>query len=172
MSLNLLMLSRAVWFSSPLSQAAAIALLLFGLGLVFLVAELALPTHGLLGVLALLCVLGGVGACFVMNAWLGLGVLIGLVVATPFVGAFVMKIWPKTPIGRRLVLSETSGKVAPIAIHIGQTGISVSELRPWGECEFDGVRIESTSEHGVIGSAKQVKVVALMDGRPVVRELT
>ena len=153
------------------SEQAALALLLMGIGVVLLIGELLLPTHGLLGLLAGLSVLAGVGVCFFISPLLGLGVLLGVVIASPVLAAGFLWIWPKTPIGRRLVLQQITGKVSPPPICIGQTGVTISELRPWGECEFGDTRVEAMSEHGILPARCTVKVVALTNGHAVVRRL-
>jgi membrane-bound ClpP family serine protease len=154
---------------APMSPAMWAALL-GAIGVVLLIAELGLPTHGVVGIMGIISILAGVGACFFINALLGLGILLALVALTPVAWAAFVNLWPKTPVGKRLVLSNISGATTVPGVRIGQIGVTVSELRPWGECEFDGVRVEATSEHGIIASARSVRVVALTDRRAVVRE--
>jgi membrane-bound ClpP family serine protease len=148
-----------------------LAMLLFGVGLALLAGELLLPTHGLLGVAGAGSILAAIVACYVIDFWLGTGVFLGTVIVTPFVGALAMKIWPKTPIGRRIMLRAVAGEApATAVVSIGQTGVSVSELRPTGVCEFDSVgRLEAVSEHGMIDPGRPVKVVAVVNNRPTVR---
>ncbi len=169
----------ACWLSvvrGPLLLAEAVmspgvwAFVLGCAGVFLLVAELGLPTHGIVGVMGVVSILAGVGACFFINAWLGLGILLALAALTPFAWMAFVNLWPKTPMGKRLVLSEISGAGMPAGVCIGQVGVTVTELRPWGECEFEGLRVEATSEYGIIPSSRPVRVVALTDGRPVVKE--
>ena len=148
-----------------------LAILLFGIGAALLAAELLLPTHGVLGVLGAGTILAGVVTCYVIDFWLGTGVFLGTVIATPFVGALAMKMWPHTPIGRRVMLPPVNGAALPEAtISVGQIGVAVSELRPTGMCEFESSgRIEAISEHGMIDAGRAVKVVAVSNHRPTVR---
>jgi len=149
-----------------------LAILLFGIGVALLAGELLLPTHGLLGVAGAGAILAGVVTCYVIDFWLGTGVFLGTVIATPFAGALAMKLWPKTPIGRRVMLQTVAGE-APRGptVNVGQTGVTVSELRPTGVCEFDSIgRLEAISEHGLIDPGRAVKVVAVgSNNRPTVR---
>ena len=155
-----------------LSQTSSLAVLAFVVGIVLILAEILLPTQGILGFFGALAIIGGVVACFMINPWLGLGVMIALVVAMPFIGTAFVKIWPKTPIGRRMVLTQVAGKMSSDrTICIGQTGRTISELRPIGECEFDGRRVEAISERGLIAPGARVKVVALSEHRPVVQTM-
>ena len=50
-----------------------------------------------------------------------------------------VKVWPKTPVGKRLILgrrSRRSGRRRAGRVSVGQIGVAVSELRPSGVCEF------------------------------------
>ena len=151
------------------SEQAALAIVLMVIGVVLLIGELLLPTHGLLGLLAGLSVLAGIGVCFLISPLLGLGVFLGVIIASPVLAAGFLWVWPKTPVGRRLVLQQVSSKAAPAPLCIGQTGVTVSELRPWGECEIADTRVEAMSEHGILPARTRVKVVAISTGRAVVR---
>jgi membrane-bound ClpP family serine protease len=54
-------------------------------------------------------------------------------------------------------------------VQVGQLGVVISELRPGGVCEFGATRAEARAEHGVVEAGRRVEVVAVVDGRPVVR---
>jgi membrane-bound serine protease (ClpP class) len=71
-----------------------------------------------------------------------------------------------------MVLSEVAGRVSAQGINVGEEGTTLSELRPMGECDFAGRRLEAISEQGLIEPGQRVKVVALSDHRPVVQTLT
>jgi hypothetical protein len=92
--------------------------------------------------------------------------------ASPLIGSLAIKIYPRTPIGRRMVLQPPSSTPAPLPIHIGQTGVVASALRPMGECDFGDQRIEVISEQGMIPSGQAVKVVSIVNGRPAVRAVS
>jgi len=136
---------------------------------ILMVAEVLLPSHGVLGVLALLAYVTAIGACFYINRYIGLGVLIASLVAAPFAAAGLIGLWQKSPVGRRMVLHPTSEHVAPPLVPIGAQGICISELKPMGECEFGEQRIEVMSELNMIAPGSRVHVVAFANGKPVVR---
>lgn len=141
------------------------AVLLFGL-------ELLIPSHGILGVLASVALLTGVGACFWLDRWLGLGVLVATLALAPLAFAGAMKVWPRTPIGRRMVLQPVDGSVARPPVAVGQAGVAVSELRPGGTADFNGERVEVACEHGVIRPHTRVRVVSFENNRPIVVAVT
>jgi membrane-bound ClpP family serine protease len=107
--------------------------------------------------------------CSRQNVWAGLALLSGVAAATPFAWVAFVKVWPKTPIGRRVVLPPVTNDPPPAPVRVGQTGVTMSELRPVGVCDFDGVRLEAQSEHGLVAPGTAVRVVALVNNRPTVR---
>jgi membrane-bound ClpP family serine protease len=151
-----------------------LALILFAAGLVLLLAEIALPAHGVLGIAGAATVVAGIGVVFYHHQWAGAALAVGLTAATPFVVGLWLKIWPRTPMGRRLILtppapSAANRSVAASGVQVGQTGITVAELRPGGTCEFDGERLAARAEVGTIPRGASVRVIAIVDGHPVVR---
>src|SRR5439155_3389453 len=80
-------LSRKHEALMPLGELAAI---LFVAGIVMLVAELLLVTHGLMGLLGCLSLLSGVVVCFFINEWLGIGSLVACIAAAPIVGGWLV----------------------------------------------------------------------------------
>ncbi len=113
--------------------------------------------------------IASVCVAFYLNQWAGITATLIIVSAAPFIGAWVVRIWPRTYVGRRLVLPPLQSDRQTLAVQIGQTGRTLSELRPMGICEFAGLRVEASSEVGTIPPGTQVKVVSLADRRPIVR---
>ncbi len=151
-----------------ISPALIIALLLVA-GTALLLAEMFLPTHGILGLFGGLGILGAVGYCFFVNQWAGAGLFLVIMCVAPFAGSFAVKWWPRTPLGRRMVLQPVISPVRSIPVQLGQTGRTVTALRPTGHCDFSGLRLEVHSELGIIDPGKTVKVVAIDPDRITVR---
>jgi membrane-bound ClpP family serine protease len=146
-----------------------LALLLCAIGVVLLIAEAVLPTHGVLGLLGVLAFAGAIGACFWINQWLGLGVFLGALAASPLIGWGFVTLWPKTFVGRRMILQPVQTAPLSLPVSVGQTGVAVSRLGPVGECDFGEHRLEVVAERGFIEPRQQVKVIAISGGKPVVR---
>ncbi len=142
---------------------------LLAIGIVLLIGELFLPTHGLLGVVGLLALVIAVGETLLLNQFAGVALLAAMLIATPFAWAAAMRIWPKTPIGRKMILPPVVAIPDPPAIHLGQTGRALSELRPMGVCDFAGRKVEATSQIGMIEAGRTVTVTSINNRRPVVR---
>lgn len=149
--------------------AATLIILLLLTGLVLLVAEMLLPSHGVLGVLGAVVLAAGVVVCYRVDSRIGLAALLVLVVAAPFAGMLWIKLWPRTPLGRRMILGPATTSVAEAGVEIGQTGVAASELRPMGVCDFGAGRVEARAEFGTIPAGQRVRVVAVVDRRPTVR---
>ena len=145
-------------------------ILLVVAGLVLAAAELMLPAHGVLGALGVLCLLASVGVCFRVHQWAALALFLAMVAATPFAWSAAVRIWPKTPIGRRMVLQPVVNARQPLAFQIGQIGVSLSELKPMGECDFGGRRVEARCESGFIAAGARVVIVSADGRRATVRE--
>lgn len=150
----------------------SISLLLVAGAIVLLVGELLLPTHGVLGFAGLLCLAGAIGATFYVNRWLGLSVFLAAVIASPFLWSIGIRLWERSPVGRRLILQPSDPSRPVIPVKIGQIGIAASELRPMGECDFGDQRLSVTSDRGIIRAGQKVRVVAVVSGLPTVRVVT
>jgi membrane-bound serine protease (ClpP class) len=153
---------------------AETAIFLAAVGLVLLIAELMLPAHGIVGLLGIGMLIGAVVVAFMINIWLGLGSMAVGSAITPVVGIWLVKFWPRTRIGRQLVLPSAENQprvIDPLPVQIGQSGVTVSEMRPMGTCEFGGQRMEAISELGMIPPGKQIRVVNITNRRPTVRAI-
>src|SRR5688500_13122143 len=147
----------------------ALSLRLLAGALVLLVGELLLPTHGVLGLMGLICLAGAIGVTFYINRWLGLGVFLAAVAVSPFAWALALKLWERSPVGRRVLLPPADVARAVIPVKLGQVGTAFSEMRPMGEVDFDELRMEAISERGIIRAGQRVKVVNVTNGIPTVR---
>lgn len=145
------------------------AAIFLAVSITLLVAEVFLPSHGLLGILGTIAMIGTIVVCFRINMYLGLGVMLTTLVLAPFAFLAALKVWPKTPVGRRMVLQPTVSPLVPPNLGPGAIGIAVSELRPMGMCDFGGERVEVRSQLGIIPAGAKVSVVGIDAGRVIVR---
>ncbi len=158
---------------------------LLGLAAVLLAVEMIVPSGGLISLAAALSAVGGLVCLTFENTQLGLITTLAVVVASPFIAAFMLKVWPNTPIGRMLILrnedtEQGGGRTARPARHVvdaealpavGATGSAKTALRPVGTCVINGHRVECLAEAGMIDAGATVRVVDV-DGKEVrVREI-
>ena len=144
--------------------------LLIAAVLIFII-ELFIPSGGILGFLAFMCLTGGVICLFIEDTTLGVIALVLSIVLVPVVAIFALKIFPKTPVGKRLILSAQHEatdtlKLDPVrdeapADLVGRRGVAVTDLRPVGTCRVDDKRLECLAEASVIEAGTNVEVVSV-----------
>jgi membrane-bound ClpP family serine protease len=147
-------------------------IILITVALAMFVAELFVPSGGLLAIGGALALTVAVILCFVINRWVGVGVLVAIVLIAPFAVHWGIGFWQKTPIGKRMVLTATVGELPRTQVLVGSVGVALTEMRPMGEVEVGETRIEAQSEMGrIIPAGRQVKILSLTDGVATVREV-
>src|SRR6266705_722350 len=98
-------------------ELLTIAYLLIVLGLVLLAAEVFIPSAGLLFLASSVCILVGVVMTFVYgDTSTGMVTLLGVFVAGPAVATLMLYLWPRTPMGRRLILPDQDATVAMMPV--------------------------------------------------------
>ncbi len=148
-------------------------------GLVLMAAELVLPAGGVLFALGIAGLVTGVVLTFTYDARQGVILAIVLFILLPIAGPLLLHYWPRTPVGRRLMLggAEDDKAIAGMPVHLeleglrGRYGKTVSALRPSGATEFDGRRIDTLSEGPMIEAGRWVRCIDVRTGRVVVREV-
>ena len=151
------------------TQLMVWAIIAFGVAITLLVLEAFLPSGGVLGVLAAICALGGVVLFFWFDTMWGMVSMAVSLLATPFIFAGMLWVWPNTPIGRALTLEEEQERVntdergldGDGTIGVGVEGEALTDLRPVGACRLNGQRIDCTSHAGVIEKGAKVRVVGV-----------
>jgi membrane-bound serine protease (ClpP class) len=156
-----------------MSATTIIALVLAGFMLLFF--EVFLP-GGVIGALGVMLVAAGVvcGFAFQGATWGA-----GLLVVSGLLGLVSFWLWikliPKTPLGRRLMLSHDahewkSSDVSRQGLE-GKEGVAHSTLRPAGTALIDGVRVDVVSRGEMIAVRTRIKVIAVEGNRVVVTTL-
>src|SRR5262249_21680152 len=152
-----------------------IAYLLIVLGLALLIAELFIPSAGMLFLASSLCILGGVVLSFIYgDAAIGMVTLLSVFVVVPAMATLMLYIWPRTPMGRRLILRDRDETTAQLPVNLeleglrGRYGRALSDLRPAGTVDFDGRRIDTIGEGPMIQAGAWVRCVDVRAGTVVV----
>ncbi len=158
------------------------SLVLFAVGILFTVVEVVVPSGGLLGLIALLCLLGSLGAAYEQSGRAAVTMAVVELICVPAVIAVAFKILPRTSLGKQLILSppqgdgsdasETSSPPTPQANPFGDLagaeGVVVATLRPSGTAEFGGRQISVVSDGQIIDSGSRVRVVMVEGNRVLV----
>jgi membrane-bound serine protease (ClpP class) len=154
-----------------------LAIGLLVLGLLLLAAELCFPTVGALGAMALVCILGGLGAAFAVSASTGMILLAATVVLVPAMIFLGLRLLPKTSMGKHIVAQGfTFDDGAAIdrrdAGLLGREGVVEALLRPGGVARFEGRRVDVMSRGEPIESGARVRVIEVEGNRVVVARVT
>ncbi len=142
------------------------AVFLYLLSALLIVAEVFIPSAGIISIISLVCLVGG-GAIFfshsVITGWAG--VVIALIMI-PSVWIVSYKVFPHTKFGKTVTLEPPKremGDGVPDSPRLkeltGAEGKVLSALRPVGMCEISGRRLECVAETGYIEKDKTVKVI-------------
>ncbi|MBA7697074.1 hypothetical protein ES703_105732 [subsurface metagenome] len=143
---------------------------------VLIIAEVFVPSGGLISLCALACLIGGAVIFFqhsVTAGWIGVGIA-AVMIPTALVIAY--KMFPKTRFGRSVTLTPSErqqGDAIPdtseLKEMLGEVGVVLTPLRPVGMCDFSGQRVECVAEGGYIDKDKKVKVIDVQSTQLTVR---
>ncbi len=145
----------------------------------FLVLELFVPSAGVFGLVAAVFVIVSIVAGFWYHLAFGAGVLLAIVIATPFLIAIAVKIWPHTPIGKRILIGDRSkDTVLPKGSHYtkisnqaGRTGVAKTKMYPSGIVLIDGEPFDAVSNGFPIDEGEPVRVVSVEGNRLRVQKI-
>jgi membrane-bound serine protease (ClpP class) len=152
----------------------AMVLLLLALALV--VAELFLPSHGLLAILAALASIGAIVLAY--RASPGAALIFAAIIffAAPVVFYWAIRIYPTTPMGKRVLLEHPQAGVKAFADEaaqlehlVGQQGTAITLLRPAGSVEVEGRIIDAMSDAEIIESGSRVEVLRVVGRKVIVK---
>jgi len=145
------------------------------LGLVFVFLEVMFPSAGILTILAIAALVGGGWLSAMETGGIPVGYVITCLIAIPatFVGA--IKVFPRTPWGRRFILSgptfagdEGRQAVEHVAELVGQEGVATTTLRPSGVARIGERRVDVVTRGEMIPSGTAIRVLEVSGNRVVV----
>ena len=138
-----------------------------------IIAEVFVPSGGLLGTAAFLSLVGGLLLFFHHSPAAGIVGIIVAVFMVPSLLAAAYKLLPRTRFGRRVLLAppvrqrgEAVSDASELGKLVGATGRVLTTMPPVGMCDFDGRRVECVAESGYVQKDRNVKVIGV-DGTQV-----
>ncbi len=157
------------------------AILLLVLAIILTLMEIFIPSFGLLGVMAAIAAAFSLVMAFRIDERTGVIFVSIMAVVLPFAIVYGLKLFPHTPIGKKLILSkkvdtiEDRG-VAGIAdedysVLIDKTGIAASKLRPSGIVEIEDTRYSAITKGEMIDADIPVVVIEVEGNNIVVEEI-
>jgi membrane-bound ClpP family serine protease len=145
---------------------------------VLIIAEVFVPSGGIISVCALACLIGGIAIFFRHSGtagWMGVGIAIIMI---PSVLVIAYKIFPKTRFGKSVTLTPPERErgdaipdTAELKELLGAEGLVLTPLRPVGMCDFSGQRVECVAESGYVNKGNKVKVIHVQGTQLTVREI-
>lgn len=156
----------------------ALAVCLYLLFVLLLIAEVFVPSGGLLTVCSVACLIGGTYIFFKQSTIAGIAGIILAVITIPLLLRYVYKAFPQTRFGKSVTLAppeRPQGDAVPdtpvLEKLLGAVGVVLTPLRPVGTCDFEGHRIECVAESGYIAKDAKVKVIKVESTQLTVREI-
>ena len=150
-----------------------VPILLLGLGLAFVVAEILFPSLGVLTFLAAASIIASIAMAFGISTGVGVNFLIAVALLVPTMILLGLKLFPRSPIGKKMVvggLSHASARAtdARDLELVGASGDVLSTLRPAGLARINGRRVDVVSRGEPIEPGTPVVVVEVRGNRVVV----
>ncbi|HIQ22111.1 MAG TPA: hypothetical protein EYH34_12885 [Planctomycetes bacterium] len=155
--------------------AWAVLLIFVGVGLAGL--EVFIPSGGALGFLAICAVVAAVIVGFLQGPGVGMAVLLVAVIGIPVVVVLALKFWPRTPIGRRVLLGpQRQVDVLPddprresLKQLEGRIARAKTKMLPSGLVVVDGRKVDAVSEGMPIEPGQKVRIVRVRGNSVIVR---
>ena len=155
--------------------AWAILLLTLGLGLAIM--EIFFPSAGILGFLSAASILASIIVAFQHGSTTGFAILAVAVFGLPAVVVLAFRYWPRTAMGRRvMLLAPSSEDVLPHDVQreylrglVGRVGRAKCKMLPGGAITIDGRTVDAITEGMPIEAGTPVRVIQVRANRVVVR---
>ena len=147
------------------------------------VAEFFVPSGGLLGAAAAVAAITALIIGFTHSVSFGLTILTVLLVITPVMFVLMVRLWPKTVIGRHMLNRPQESGVAPsvgpttldgVALQdlVGRYGTARTDLLPSGQVVIEGHKANAVSNGQPVDAGTPVKVLKVQASQVQVRVAT
>lgn len=150
-----------------------LSIILLGVGFLIVFLEFFVPSAGMLGIISAVLIIAGVITAFFHSLSFGTSMLLMTVVLIPLIFAAMIKVWPHTPIGKRILIGDlTDEDVLPndehytqLATLVGQLGVAQTKMFPSGIILVDGERYDAVSDGFAIERKTPIKVIDIRANR-------
>lgn len=158
-----------------------LAIALFCIAFLLLIVDLFVPSGGVLLVLAALAEIGSVLFAFRHSFDTGLWMLIVSLGSIPLAVWLFVKVWPNTPMGRRIISRpperedwEWTANPPGLRLQdlIGREAIVTRDLMPVGCIEVDQTSYEATAQGQLLEKGTSVEIVRIDLGLLVVQPIS
>ncbi len=159
-------------------EKIALIVMLIIAGLVTFLLEILTPTFGLLALIGTAASVASVWLAFTISSIFGWVLIVLLLVGVPAYLSLMIKLLPRSPVGKRLFLGKVDTAKAQATPQleqneslVGQIGVTESLLRPSGAVRVAGNRVIGIAEGGIIQKGVEVKVLRTHGPDVIVQEV-
>lgn len=160
-----------------------IAIVLYVAAVVLAILDIFIPSGGMFLILAAAAALASILFGFRSGTTMGMVMLTIIAASIPLFAFAAIRIWPRTPIGRRVILgtpdrkSDSSGSPRTVLESlVGRVVLTEQTFMPTGQLRIDSHRINAISTEGIIEAGSHVEVIGVRGRdlliRPTNRPLT
>jgi membrane-bound ClpP family serine protease len=160
-----------------LTKIAIIVLLLLA-GMALVLFEILMTSFGLLAALTVIALGCAIWLASTISTAFAVILTIAIAVLLPPYVVLLVRILPKTPMGKKLFLADVPDatatglpETAKYQSLAGKTGVAETLMRPAGAVRIAGERIQAVAESGVIEKGATVRVVAVGEQNIIVRRV-
>ncbi len=143
------------------------------IGVIVIIAEIILPSGGILSILAI-CLLGfSLFRAFALSTNIGMLFLGADIIIVPALVLLGLKLIAKSPVTLRKTLSKEDGVMSQkkeMEELLDASGTAITDLRPAGSIKIDNKRIDAVTRGDYIDKGTQVRVIEVTGNQIIVRE--
>ncbi len=146
-----------------------LSLLLYVVALSFACVDLFVPSGGILLVLSSIVAIASILVGFQSSQTMGMSMLTLIIGSIPCFVAVAVRVWPHTPIGKRIILPPAKQKTVrakrqqELKQFIGTVVVADTPLMPSGQIKIGNRRLNVLAETGSIEIGQAFKIVSVQD---------
>ncbi len=151
-----------------------IGLILLILGLILVFIEMLLPGFGAPGISGAICLVVGIGMMtktLEQTLTLAIIVVVAIAVMMTIVVLFFHRGRDRSPIKLQEKMEAPEGFLneSDIKYLVGKEGVALTDLRPAGKCDIDGITFDVRSEGQYINKGSVIKIVRVEGNTLIVK---
>ncbi len=156
------------------------SILLLVAALIVIAVELFVPSAGLLAILSAGLLTSAVIVAFLHSVPAGVSMIGVIALLLPLIFVLFVKIWPSTPIGKRVLIGRqrhedllpTGDWYDTREEMVGKRGVAKSRMLPSGQVVIEGQKYDAVSQGMAIEPGDVIEVVAIRTYKIIVRRLS
>ncbi|QAA30648.1 NfeD family protein [Clostridium manihotivorum] len=158
------------------SAFSALTIILLIIGFILVAIEMVVPGFGVPGIAGSICLLAAVFIT-VRSFEEALIMIVGILAILGILLAIVLNAFTKGKLFKPLILTEEQhkdkGYISSVDLDylLHKTGITITDLRPAGAADFDGVKFDVVADGEYISRNTKVEIFRVQGSRLVVRKI-